>query len=99
MEKIIRKRQGWDGLMVKVEASLSWPGYYEIGVYYPGWIGIAFSPDGMGWEGAGFHGTEDETKAIIQVILKGIKKERETVEKIVVEYAKKKLAEALDYGT
>ncbi|MBW2649232.1 MAG: hypothetical protein JRC53_05380 [Deltaproteobacteria bacterium] len=82
MEKVIRKRQGRDGLMVKVEASVSFPGEYDISVFRPGWVGTAFSPDGMGWCGAGFHGTEEEVKEIIKVILEGIEKERKRVKSI-----------------
>jgi len=82
MEKVIRKRQGRDGLMVKVEASVSFPGEYDISVFRPGWVGKAFSPDGVGWCGTSFHGTEEEVKEIIEVILKGLDKERKNVESI-----------------
>lgn len=95
MEKTIRKRQGYDGLMVKVEASISFPGSYDVSVFRPGWVGTMSSKDGIGWMGAGFRGTKDEIGQIIQVILRGIEKERKAVEKVVTKYAEKKLDEVV----
>lgn len=91
----IIKPHGWKGLKVIVEASLSRVGEYEVGVYYWGWRGTAFSADGMGWTGVSFHADEEDMKKIAQAILSGIKKEHPALEKIACEHLEKKLDETI----
>lgn len=94
----IIKPHGWDGLKVQVEASLTRPGEYEVGVYYRGWVGTAFSTDGMGWTGISFHADEKNMKKIARFILRGIERERPTLEKIVCKHLEKKLDEVTGDG-
>lgn len=89
----IIKPHGWDGLKVEINASLTWPGEYEVGIYYRGWVGTVFSPDGMGWEGVSFHADEENLKKIVRAILNGIKKEHPAMEKFVCSHLEKKLDE------